>query len=770
MQTPRFARAVAVSALLLTLAPGLLQAGASPSTTFNASTNTYTRFDDFSGRSSGGDYGTTLGVWDGNSGVISSATLLYSANSGSAANNLFSNADWSGASLYDFCDRGGGAEFTLKVNSNGVTTNGQVFFGVSDAGLVHVSQTDFGFAGLMLQWDGTAWDFYAAGTTHAGTASSNALVAFQNVAAGSTVYTVSVVMADASGLTCGAVAVGVTTSTTADAGSAIGAGSLTTPVSHWGATTSAGAGSARSGGSFTIDDVSVTAAAISAASASTATVAVTALVGFDVDPSGATAIARTDGGATVRTYAAGSLTGSQSDPTNCNRVQGVAAYETHVSYFQCDAGDSSNVVSLSVRSSSLGSPDTPDICTGSGFCIENIDDEELSGSQDAQIDLVTLQEFPFDYGVGCATQDEDDCNRAARDEFGPYDQVNMAWGVTSTDGRAGVLTYTMNDNLDDTSRLDTILVDPSASVPDQICIAYDLEQEKSFMYAASDASNVKGVRVDFQRVTGSALDPGYLDVDLVPTFSGSASTAAPAGIGCGNDVFAILNTNKLTLWRHGESTPFCTKTGLTSVQTRGVVVSANGLYTAYTSGGSWNALNNEDCVVTGSGTLPTGTFKEIKMQGNGSTLWVATSTTIAVYANFFQVTSGEDTVYTPPGVTFNPGSGGPGGSGGGLLPPPTDEQIAIFGSERAVQGFQGMVMLVTGAGLGGAGIFQYSRETKQKVSAKVLVAVCVGCGLLATVSGWFFGIVQDWFLGLVIAIMVFILVGAGVAKFAGNDK
>lgn len=431
---------------------------------------------------------------------------------------------------------------------------------------------------------------------------------------------------------------------------------------------------------------------------STASVAVSNLCGFDVDPSGTTAIARTDcADSEVRTWSAASLSGSATDETNCQRFEGVAAYSTHVSYFQCDSGDADDVVSLSIRSQTLGSPDKPPVCSGSGFCIENIDDEELAGAQDDHFDLQTIREWPFDY------------SKVTVDTFGPYDEISMAWAITTDTGRAGVMTYTMNDNLDDRSDIDTVAITPSATEPTQICAVQDSSDGQSYLYAGSDDSNVKGFAVNFNHNVGNVFDPTILEVDLVEVFPGTASTAAPQGVACGDGRFAILGQDKITLWNRGESTPYFTRTGLVNPPDKGIHMSLDGNWTAYVDQTTWYVMTNRDYTrtsddaefeagdIVASNSIPSGTFREIKLHGAGSTLWVATQDNVAAYATLFESTGGEDVAYIPPdqqpgGIGGGDGDGDvstqPGGAfGSRLFPNANPTRVMIIGTIATVMIF-----------------------------------------------------------------------------------
>jgi len=414
----------------------------------------------------------------------------------------------------------------------------------------------------------------------------------------------------------------------------------------------------------------------------TATVAVVDLSGFDADPTGNTLIARTlDGGPvdSVRTYNGGTLAALGVAETDCNRIDGVSAYSTHVSYFKCNPADASDVTELRIRNSNLANPSQPSVC--SSFCVHDIDDEELSEtSEDANFALATVTQFPFDYN-------------SFRD--GPFieDAVYMAWGFTSTNGDAGIFTFTMNNNGDDTSTADTISM--GSSLPNQICVIQDGDGQTWF-YAGSSESNVKGARVDFRKITPFGAGLGAedtLEVSLVQVFSGTASTAGPLGVACGDGKFAILNADKITLWQRGANGPYKTISGITGV-TRGIHMSLDGKWLAYVDGTNWRVAPTEDGerpdgteYLTGEtvagDALPSGDFRRLYLHGRGSVLWIATDTSINAYGTLFEATSGEDLSISDGSIQDefeedNPTPGGGSGTLGTRLFPNGNPQVVML--------------------------------------------------------------------------------------------
>lgn len=481
---------------------------------------------------------------------------------------------------------------------------------------------------------------------------------------------------------------------------------------------------------------------------STATVAVTDLVAMDVDHTGNTVIARTGDGASTdsaRTYEGATLAPLGSDDTRCSRTEGVAALSEHVAYFQCDENDSSNVIFLSIKSRIMGTPDTPELCSGAGFCIENIGAAELAGAQDDQYGLASVNEYRFDYTVN--------------QDFGgliiPEGSVWMAFGVTQYGGRAGILTYTMNNNADDHSDLDTISVGGASTIPQQICVVQDASDGQSWFYASASDANVKAARIDFTQ-TGSGTVTGALDVTLTETFSGTASTANPYGIACGEGRFAILNANKVTLWQRGASSPYFTQTGLTSVPYEGIHMSADGEWLAYISNGQFHVIAMDNGTEYATGTLPTGTFKDVRLQGHGSTIWIATNTQIAVYAELYQLTTGQDEAYLPPGAgatsTSTPTSD-PNNQAGGVL------SVGLVPDGWTVSAFNGFLGIVVMAAITAGFYFILGRS---------MVAAVIGA-ISGFFLSYFLGLFGLWLvivIGVIATAIVFIKIRSSVTTGA----
>jgi hypothetical protein len=351
------------------------------------------------------------------------------------------------------------------------------------------------------------------------------------------------------------------------------------------------------------------------------TVAVTNATALSVDPSGNTVITRqgdaTLGGRYVRTYSGGTLAQTGSTDTHCSSIGGVFATDTHTLYLQCDPDDGQTVVSYNIRGASLGDPPQPAICHDTGFCIKDIPDASvllqgaLAGNHDHDVHIAGFQDFPITY--------LNNQNGILDD-----DAVWMAFGFTTTAGDLGVVSYVMNNNGVDRSDIATAQVG-GGQAPDQLCLVRDATGATAgltFIYASSSASNVRGYRVDWTH-----RDVGLSDHHLIPAlvnvFPGTTTTAAARGIACGDGKFAILNTDKVTVWRRGATAPYITKTGLGAVpELAGIAMSSDGGWVDYIVAGNHNFLNTTTGNVTLSFPYQSSTdFKGVALHGHACAVW-----------------------------------------------------------------------------------------------------------------------------------------------------
>lgn len=452
-------------------------------------------------------------------------------------------------------------------------------------------------------------------------------------------------------------------------------------------------------------------------------ITVVGLTGFDVDRSGTTAILRTHDAAgntqdNVRTYDAQTL----SSPGNvlnseCNRLSGVAALANYVTFFECDGGQAGDVDFVKIRSASLGDPVLPTFCSeGIDFCDTDIDANELAGCQgfqdgspddcdsnDFQLDLVEIDEIPFDYSAFCNANGDFSSDTASRlngEPCGTRDAVYFAWGATFEDGYVGVVTYAMNRGADDKSQFTKIQVGPNTSTIDQICVVQDSDG-LSYLYAAEGSSQMKGYALNFDIEAGGQVDASTLNVEMVPLFPGTAQTSAATAVACGEEKFVTAQPNgNLCIFARDSGSPLVCRT-VSAVPEGGVAMSGDGNYIAWVEGstlrvgcakvGGCPATSVRDAAAIGAvvatGTVPTGTFRAIKMDANANSVWIATDVRVQHYNAVFQATTGNATACLPGDVGCGPTpTGGPTGTGGPGQPNSSDNGLLGVSARDSILG------------------------------------------------------------------------------------
>lgn len=442
--------------------------------------------------------------------------------------------------------------------------------------------------------------------------------------------------------------------------------------------------------------------------APTTSVSVTGLVGFDVDPTGNTIIARVNSGTHVATYSGASLTSTGSVQTNCNRIEGVAAIDTHTTFLHCDASDPGNVDEVWIRSATLGTPNQPQICVDGNFCDTTIPDDKLSNCQDCTLQWATMEDFPIDWsnnGRGGGL-----FNAAPNEAF-------LAFAYGTTTGNIGVVTLTQRNNaIDKSAHAESSI--GGGQAPDMICSVRDQKGPnagKAFLYGSSSQSNVRGFRVDFTTSDNSGVfvSSSETGVTLVSHFPGTASTASPRAIACGEGKFAILNNAKLTIWNRGltSNVQHLQLTGFTTTPPLyGLTMSADGEHVAYVDNGIIKMINTTTGNQTFTAPLSSGTLRGLQLHGHSCALWTATSTTISRYDLVGTESCTVDRPYVQPGggvggqtgnnsrgtgTTPGSGPGGGFGGGGGILKQSASASVYIAISVI-------LAMAVVGWGLTGA--------------------------------------------------------------------
>lgn len=461
--------------------------------------------------------------------------------------------------------------------------------------------------------------------------------------------------------------------------------------------------------------------------AASATLVLDNIIGLDVDVTGIVGIARYEGGDKVNTFGASTMQPSSNEQsTNCNQFGGVAALPTHVSFFHCDSG-TGDPDQLRIRSPNMGSPDISG-CGSASFCEGEINDEDLAANQDEQIELQTVLAVPFDYS---------EFENPAFDTA----SVDAAWAYTDNDGVVGVMTYTWINNAPDFTYADEAVVDPSGGTVDQMCITLD-SNGQTFLYGASQNSNVLGFRVDFtEEEDFLSFDEG-LSVDLVQVFSGTTSTSGAKAVSCGEGRFVTANADRLTFWARGANTPYVTVEGA-EVHRNGLAMSDDGLFVAYVDESSMihilNATSGEE--TREPFDMPDGIFRFIRINGRGTNIWVATNSTIGLY-DIHAFTTIDDVASTlEDAISTTPSTGGE--DLDPTVPGVNVGQVAngLFGGSVAKAGWFIFLLLAVALTFGMASIHPMLAFGGFAISAGV---------------GWSWELVPDWFIFVlfVVALLV----------------
>jgi hypothetical protein len=405
---------------------------------------------------------------------------------------------------------------------------------------------------------------------------------------------------------------------------------------------------------------------------------VTGLVGFDADATGQTVIARTDGGSRIHVYDANTLVAnSNSIDTHCNRVDGVAALSSHVSFFQCNTAGL--VTTMSLRSNNLGDPNFGSICTSGDFCYQDIDTQSsfgssaLAGDQTNQYQIMQIEAFPFDFSIG---------------SLHGVNVVTVGWAFTDSTGAVGVVLYNyVNNELDDSDFVTTVL-DASGHIPDQICTVRDINPAPNgdgnagtadvhdYLYAASTSGTAKGYEIQYDLKFG--INNEYKPTSLTTVFPGTSQTVHPLGIACGDNRFAVLTSSKLLVYNRGSSTASVTVSISGTVPPRGLAMSRDGKWITYVADTNWHVINAATGNETGTGPIPAGTFHSMRMQGAASRLLIGTTQKIGGYP-IYPITTGTEQTFDDRDYGLNRSlAGGAAGAQGGGISGSKGEQFIWF--------------------------------------------------------------------------------------------
>ena len=471
-----------------------------------------------------------------------------------------------------------------------------------------------------------------------------------------------------------------------------------------------------------------------------ATVSVTDLVGFDVDDFGSGIIARTNGGDNVSAYT-DDLTLVASDETNCGFGDAVIAEPENLAYVDCGA-IGPDPEGLMIRELSL---------SDFGSCPTLLD---ALGTTDCFIDF-TPDDDEDDAGICSLTGDFDDeaTIRAVKDlrnvriDFTESTGGNAYVGVaySTTAGGVGVFEYTVQSGCDDINE------EPKGfgpSEPDSICTSIE-DDGDVFLTASDSATTTKSFQWTkaFDTSGDNALD-GTLS-DSIP----HAAIGNAIGVSCARDRLLAVTTaaaGNVKMFNRTSGAVMWTATS-TNEATRGVGLSGDAQWAFWVDGSSVNMAYGNNGTVVATFALPSGTFKEWRVEYNAQKAWAATDDNIAVYTIAGNVSDvpvgcfGAHCFAPPPGEEPGP-TGGLVGAGGPLDPAIIGDGIGVgpFGGGLFASG---LLILATAIGTGGAA----SQINGRSGVSTTVIAYGVGVGAVV-------GFMLSWAFGWLSAGAVFVVV------------
>lgn len=361
-----------------------------------------------------------------------------------------------------------------------------------------------------------------------------------------------------------------------------------------------------------------------------ATVAVTALTGFDVDDTGSSAVARTNAGANVRSYDAHSL-GTQvsaASTPNCAISHGVMAVRTHVAYLDCDGAGDREV--LRIRNSddiATGSPTTypncptcpKDIGITSGFQLGHPCSLDDFSEFEGQGEISEIAPFSIDF------------RRSVEDTFFGVsnDRAYLSWAFSTATGYYGVAAFEHIETETD-CRFDDINFYGTGSVA-QIC-SFQHPDNEVYVGAVKPSRPTELARVDY------TIGEDQFDADLQPPAWTNSALGGAEAIECEKDKAVVLVPSGGT----GFGFVYVIDSKLGNVlQTitlgaaggpRSVAMDASANVIAYREGSKVHAYNITTQTVVCSMDVPAGTFFDVELDNGAQSLWIATDSLIARYA------------------------------------------------------------------------------------------------------------------------------------------
>lgn len=451
-----------------------------------------------------------------------------------------------------------------------------------------------------------------------------------------------------------------------------------------------------------IDDIEITGAADVAATpiGSSATAAVTDLVGFDVDQTGAIAIARTTLGENVAIYNAQTLGTPVGGPidTNCAastnpKEDGVMAKyglsgntAQLVGFLNCEVGGGAEFLSIrqangDVPTAAMFADLTGETCTpgtGATECAYNIDLSAFNEPADSGTGQIgQVEDFPIDYSNN-------------EEELG-FDNRMVAWAMSTQQcdntgsetycdgtepGDVGLVMFTSRTDVLDSDQFNEDFVNHAAA---QDVRDFCLGKDGGSYYLASVVDGVPGRSWPVTFTTGTASDVQLDATILSPASFGNSQL----GVACGGGNILVMGGANTGILYTRTGVFLDEFTDITTGPARGVAIShefvggfdpdteLHGTTCTTSTEGTGNCVQYGVIIDTGSTqgvivnltggsivevgriTLPGGTFKSVEIDRTAQNVWVATTTTIARFA-VSTVTTIDPVSVVPGGETPTP--------------------------------------------------------------------------------------------------------------------
>lgn len=313
---------------------------------------------------------------------------------------------------------------------------------------------------------------------------------------------------------------------------------------------------------------------------------------------------------------------------------------SYTGFVDCQT-DPLEVDTVSIRDGSLETPShTGTICdpAASGvdndFCsidLQSTNDDNCPTNGEINTDtkvIAQVQAIPISW-------------RAFHNEAGSTESVDIGFAYSTAasvagTGRVGVWVTSQHNDVPDTSCFVEISYGGAGNqAADQIC-SWRNPSGDDFITAVSSANPTVTWRVDFTTVENVFIFTNRLNT--LPSLTQVSQLPSMYGVGCNsfsNETLLMSGTGTINRFRTtganvGTKVWAEDITDAATSTVRGVTMSQNGRWGAYikTGGTEWAVFNATNGEILGNGDVPSGTFKEIKISGNGQDLYIATSTQI----------------------------------------------------------------------------------------------------------------------------------------------